>query len=117
MITLRRSGRGVCLWVAGVLAVLVCASPLLAAVGSSKAIEPVLQKKVVAFLADKGYGNISAVTGQEITIQNGHFLQLKGMDKTARKMYEIEIICSQDYSSWILLLFKERPELRSFTKQ
>jgi hypothetical protein len=88
-----------------------------AAVGESKKLTSSLEKKISLFLAQRGYGNITAVGGEEIAIQNGYFLRVDGIDKSTKKNYTIEIICSFDYSNWALLMVKEKTKEDSLSKK
>lgn len=79
-----------------------------AEIGETKKLDTALKNKITKFLADKGHANVTLVDGKEVVIQNGYFLQLDGIDKSTKKDYLIEIVCSQDNATWILLTFKEK---------
>lgn len=88
-----------------------------AEVGKSKIINVELKKKISDCLTQRGYSNIAFVNGEEFPIENGYFFKVDGIDKGAKKDYSIEIVCTKDYATWVILMVKEKAPAQLITKK
>ncbi|MEI8096972.1 MAG: hypothetical protein WCG73_02605 [Candidatus Moraniibacteriota bacterium] len=87
---------------------LTCIFSLFAQVSPTQVMDDPLKEKVASFLVERGYQNIAPQQGEVTPIQNGFFLKIDGLDKEAKKEYYLEIICTSNYTDWVLLAINEK---------